>query len=159
MAKHLSAEDLTEFIYSLRRTVERGTSVYCGCDIVRLEICERRLEEQARLLIAKSPSQNSSPRDLFEVLEVSLAALLRNMSDILNAASSHPKGKTELALSKSTGGRPAYIITKEIIEQLRETGMNWTSITTCLGISDQTLYRRRIEFGLETISQKLPMKN
>jgi len=27
--------------------------------------------------------------------------------------------------------------------------MNWRSIATCLGISDQTLYRRRIEFGLE----------
>jgi len=36
-----------------------------------------------------------------------------------------------------------------MIEQLRETGMNWRSIATCLGISDQTLYRRRIEFGLE----------
>ena len=36
-----------------------------------------------------------------------------------------------------------------MIEQLRETGMNWRSIATCLGISDQTQYRRRIEFGVE----------
>ena len=36
-----------------------------------------------------------------------------------------------------------------MFEQLRETGMNWRSIATSLGISDQTLYRRRIEFGLE----------
>ena len=36
-----------------------------------------------------------------------------------------------------------------MIEQLRKTGMNWTSIARCLGISVQTLYRRRIEFGLE----------
>ena len=38
-----------------------------------------------------------------------------------------------------------------MIEQLRETGMNWRSprsIATCLGISDQTLYRRRIVFGV-----------
>ena len=32
---------------------------------------------------------------------------------------------------------------------LTETGMNWTSIATCLGISVQTLYRRRMEFGVE----------
>ena len=83
------------------------------------------------------------------MLEVSLAALLRNISDVLNAARCHPKGTAQLALSKSTGGRPAYNITKEMIEQLGETGMNWTSIATCLGISDQTLYRRRIEFGVE----------
>ena len=149
MAEQLSAEDLTEFFDSLRRTIERATSVYCASDIVGLEVCERRLEEQTRLLIAISPSKNSPPGDLFEVLEVSLAALLRNISDVLNAASCHPKGTTQLALSKSTGGRPAYNITKEMIEQLRETGMNWTSIATCLGISDQTLYRRRIEFGVE----------
>ena len=149
MAEQLSTEDLSEFFDSLRRTIERATSVYCASDIVGLEICERRLEEQTRLLIALSPSQNSSPGDLFEVLEVSLAALLRKMSDIVNAASCHLKEKTQLVLSESTGGRPAYIITKEMIEQLRETGMNWTSIATCLGISDQTLYRRRIEFEVE----------
>ena len=37
----------------------------------------------------------------------------------------------------------------EMIEQLRETGTNWRSIATCLGISDQTQYRRRLEFGVE----------
>lgn len=54
-----------------------------------------------------------------------------------------------MALFASSGGRPAYIITKEMIEQLRGTGMNRRSIAKCLGISDQTLYRRRIEFQVE----------
>ena len=75
--------------------------------------------------------------------------LLRKTSDILHASSVRPKNNPPLAFSVSTGGRPAYIITKEMIEQLCETGMNWRSIATCLGISDQTLYRRRIEFGVE----------
>ena len=34
-----------------------------------------------------------------------------------------------------------------MIEQLCETGMNWRSIATCLGISEQTLYRHGIKFG------------
>ena len=116
---------------------------------VGLEICARKLEEHTRMLIAISQSQNSSLGNLFEVLEVSLAMLLRKTSDISNASSVRPKENPPLPFSVSTGGRPAYIITKEMIEQLRETGMNWRSIATCLGISEQTLYRRRIEFGVE----------
>ena len=52
------------------------------------------------------------------------------------------KGEPSIGILRNTGGRPAYIITKEMIEQLRETGMNWRSIATCLGISEQTLYRQ-----------------
>ena len=48
----------------------------------------------------------------------------------------------------STGGRPAYNITKGQIEQLRETGMNWRSVAKVLRISDSTLYRRRLELNV-----------
>ena len=59
------------------------------------------------------------------------------------------KGDPPLAFLPSTGGRPAYIITKKIIEQLRENGMKWRSIATRLWISEQTLHRHGIEFGVE----------
>ena len=49
----------------------------------------------------------------------------------------------------STGGRPAYDLSKGTIEQLREMGMNWRSIAVCLGVSEQTLYRRRIHYGID----------
>ena len=101
------------------------------------------------MLIAISQSQNSSLDNLFKVLEVSLAMLLRKTSDVLNASRIRPKEKPPLAFFASTRGRPAYIITKEMIEQLRETRMNWRSITTCLEISEQTLHRHGIEFGVE----------
>ena len=102
------------------------------------------------MLIAISQSQNSFLLgDLFEVLEVSLAMLLRKTSDVLTTSRIRPKENPPLAFLASTGGRPAYIITKEMIEQLRETGMNWRSIATCLGISKQTLYRHKIKFGVE----------
>ena len=35
------------------------------------------------------------------------------------------------------------------MRKLSETGTNWTSIPRCLGISVQTLCRRRMEFGVE----------
>ena len=58
-----------------------------------------------------------------------------------------PKKNPPLAFLASTGGRPAYIITKEMIEQLRETGMNWRSIATCLGISNTIQTWDRVRGG------------
>ena len=144
---------MTEFFDSLS-IIERKASVYHASDLVGLEICQRRLEEHTRVLVAISRSQNSSLGELFEELEDSLSELLRKTSDILNASSFHQKEKTPLAFSPSIGGRPAYNITKEMVEELRGTGMNGRSIAKCLGISDQTLYRRRIEFGVENNLQK-----
>ena len=80
---------------------------------------------------------------------MSLDMLLRKTSDILNASRIRPKENPPLAFLASTGGRPAYIITKEMVEQLRETRMNWKTIATCLGISEQTLNRHGIAFGAE----------
>ena len=54
-----------------------------------------------------------------------------------------------ISLVPSTGGRPAYNITKEQIKQLRETGLKWCSIEELLGVSERTLQQRRIEFGIE----------
>lgn len=65
MAELVSAEDLTEFLESLR-TMERAASVYNASDLVGLEICERRLEKHTRLLIAVT-------EEMFEVLRDSLA--------------------------------------------------------------------------------------
>ena len=56
MAEQLSAEDVTEFIYSLRSVVERTASVYRASDHEGLEICARKLEEHTRMLIALSPA-------------------------------------------------------------------------------------------------------
>ena len=49
----------------------------------------------------------------------------------------------------STGGRPAYDITKAQIEQLRDTGMNWKSIADFVGVSERTLHWRRVDYGIE----------
>ncbi len=47
---------------------------------------------------------------------------------------------------QSTGGRRRYIVPLERIEVLRSTGMSWTAIANCLGISTKTLQRRREEY-------------
>ena len=101
------------FLEYLRSSIERTAAVYHASDLVGLEICKRRLEEHTHVLVAISLSQNSSSGDLFGVLVDSLAVLLRNTSDILNASSFRENEKCPLAFSASrTGERPAYNITK-----------------------------------------------
>ena len=72
--------------------------------------------------LSKRVAGDSSQGDLFGVLVDSLAVLLRHLSKILITSSC--REKDERSVTKSTGGRPAYNITKKLIEQLRETGMN-----------------------------------
>ena len=48
-----------------------------------------------------------------------------------------------------TEGRPKFAITREQLANLRETGMTWTKIVTCLNVSERNLYRRVQEFDLD----------
>ena len=75
-----------EFLISPSNTIGRTVTVYHSSDLVGLEICERRLDEHTRVLVAISLSQSvagdSSLEDLFGVLVDSLAVLLRHLSNI-----------------------------------------------------------------------------
>ena len=146
MADGLSPDEFRDFLFSLSGIVDRIATGYDSSDLVSLEISLRRLEEHLGVLSAISFSQNQS--DLEELIDC-LATLLRRTSDVINSSSSCANEGRLVALGSSTGGRPSYEISKAEIEELRETGMNWKSIATCLGVSDKTLYRRRLEFGVE----------
>ena len=50
----------------------------------------------------------------------------------------------------SIGGRLAFNITKAQVESLKKTGMNWKTIVEFLGVSERTLHRRRIDYGIES---------
>ncbi len=45
-------------------------------------------------------------------------------------------------------GRPSFIIEKEQLLYLRSASFSWSSISTLLGVSRMTLYRRRVECGM-----------
>ena len=47
-----------------------------------------------------------------------------------------------------TGARPRFLLAKDQLQELRETGMSWKAIALCLNISESTLYRRVNEFNL-----------
>ena len=47
-------------------------------------------------------------------------------------------------------GRPRFLISAQQIEGLRELGFSWSKISTLLGVSRITLYRRRQQLGITT---------
>jgi hypothetical protein len=56
--------------------------------------------------------------------------------------------------TEKTMGRPKFVITKQQLESLRESGTTWSHIACCLNISERTLYRRVQQFNLSrTFSQ------
>ena len=102
-------------------------------------------QEKGIHLATEGRPLNSLLNDLITNMEYELGTL----SEVVEMRSSQTERREVISMLPSSGGRPAYNITKEQIEQLRETGMRWNSIADFLCISERTLHRRRIEFGIE----------
>ena len=87
------------------------------------------------------PGPPSSLHNLVEELILSTEKHLNELCVTVSTCTTEEKISTP-RLNPSSGGRPSYNITKQQIEQLRETGMNWVCIAKCLGISDKTLQKK-----------------
>ena len=88
--------------------------------------------------------------DLLTTSLVNIGLLLDLQRDGAIPQKNHPD------VLPSTGGRPAYNITKEQVKQLCETSMDWRGVAMGLlvGISVSTLYRKHIELNVaDTFSQ------
>ena len=147
------SQDLISFFVSLANRVTRLPAIRGDSDIVGLEICHRKLGEHLRILVAISVQvsvlgSQTGIQQLLQDLIDQVAALSREISVILDSQNSDMAPERQVEFLQSTGGRPAYNISKEQIEQLRETGMNWKAVAKCLRVSKSTLYRRRTELNV-----------
>ena len=52
---------------------------------------------------------------------------------------------------ETTGDRPKFVITKDQLINLRETGITWCKIATCLNIIERTLYREVLRKTIECV--------
>ena len=92
---------------------------------------------------------------LVEDIEVLLNVLSRHCDHILEWTlredADHPRlvGATRPITREYCGrGRPPHEIRKEALEALLELGFNYRQVGTILGVSERTVRRRRIVFGL-----------
>ena len=135
-------------------------------DPVDLQHCKQKLEQSLPIVTAiffavnnsvlyttsgfqldVEASERPSISWLLEELINGIETEMGNISAVLQSED-RERRRAVTSFLPSTGGRPAYDITKDQIEQLRDTGMNWKTIAAFLGVSERTLSRRRIEYGI-----------
>jgi len=119
---------------------------------ILLDYLESRLEDHFQVVNAIAIQDNSSA-ELKQLVE-DLLTLSRELLQEIHAAKSQRETENTRSTAwipsteASTEGRPSFRIYEDQIETLRETGMNWKTISLTLGISESTPYRHRQEFGL-----------
>ena len=162
-------EELRDFFVSLNRLFGQSLLAFQNKDTIGSEYCKIKLENYLSIVVAMfgavsessitSASRDSSSYDnslatLLEALITAMEEELEKLSQVFETCPEQVMTVNECChvyvndTLASTGGRPAFNITKEQVEQLRDTGMNWTEIASFLGISPRTLHRRRIDFGI-----------
>ena len=151
-------EDIEEFLTSMGQCFDDvDQALRDEYSSVPLDYLESRLEDHFQIVsaiaIAIAIQDNAGDEYLKQLVSNLLTfsqSLLQDIhtTKIERETSSVRSAAWAPSKEASTGGRPRYRITKEQIETLRETGMNWKKIALSLGISESTLYRRRQELGL-----------
>ncbi len=147
-------DELQNFVCAIDSLFNQCRRSQCNRDPIGSEHCKNKMEDYILIVVAmkaavdENTAANSS---LGVLLDNLIAAMERELEKLAEVVDSCPTEEVRnvISLLPSTGGRPAYNITKVQIEQLRETGLKWCSIAELLGVSERTLQRRRIEFGIE----------
>ena len=145
-------DDLIAFFSSLKTYVNLTTRAGLQEDPNMREHLCFKLEDYLQVVRTLTSIVNSKAGQ--EELKSLLGRLVWELQELVNELQSQVRQGTQhnnFRLNKQcdTGGRPKYVVTKEQIETLRDTGMNWKSVAQVLGISERTLFRRSEEFNME----------
>ena len=127
-------------------------------DNLPTEYLERKLEDYFTILfgmicqleIGESAEHRNDLLALLKVLyELAYGKLEEIFSQInMEQVSLEQRSGYFVPLEK-TGGRPKFAITKEQLVNLRETGLTWAKMATCLNVSERTLYTRVQDFDID----------
>ena len=151
-----AAEELQSYFIGFDDILQQLDS--CA-DNLATEYLERKLEDYVTILfgmicqleIGESAEHRNDLLALLKMLyELAYGKLEEIFSQInMEQVSLEQRSGYYVPLEK-TGGRPKFAITKEQLVNLRETGLTWAKIATCLNVSERTLYRRVQEFDIDS---------
>lgn len=146
-----SSDNFKELLAQLKLLMGKMSSSYDNEELFLLDRCRKELDDIVRMMLAipRSTFAEASlpPIGLVSDLIDCLVTLLSKINGVISVVDRGSAGKT-FSVNRDTSGRPSFQISIDIIEQLRETGMSWSSMANFLGVSSKTLYRRRVELGL-----------
>ncbi len=153
-------ENVEEFLYALSLFTEQLFQSYMSNDLDGLRYHRRRLEEFIDVLSAVFVmiSVQNGIELIIDLIDLLLQNLRRHLRDINQMLDHHHNATQNQQTSMVSRyfcekrvvecGRPKFVITREQILSLRETGMMWNDIAKCLNISTKTLYRHRRELRI-----------
>lgn len=149
------SQDLVSFFTGFNDLLEQLDS---DADNFVTEYLERKLEDYVTILlgmifkleIGESTEHRSNLLMLLRMLYDLSYGKLKDISNEIEKQqpSVGQRSGYNVPLEK-TEGRPKFVITREQLMNLRETGMTWAKIATCLNVSERTLYRRVREFDID----------
>ena len=150
-----SSEEIDKFLDSMKKCFDDVDQALADENAsIPLDYLESRLEDHFQIVNAIAiATQDDASSDLNRTVQDLLSFSQNVLQEVHTTKVQRETNGTRSSVcvpstQAGTVGRPRYRITKEQIEILRETGMNWKRIALSLGISESTLLTSRQDFGL-----------
>ena len=145
--------ELATFIRSTQFRFQSANKQYTEYCINRLATCYRNVDAVKQSVEAYNLQNNN----VLQGIEQDLSALCESISQMFVQWQQHlntideGQGAAQYrvpALTTSSRGRPPFIIAKEQLVYLRSLSFSWSAISSLLGVSRMTIYRRRRAYGM-----------
>ena len=162
-------EELSSFLRSLQRQYGTANESFSHYALERIGISCGSLESvlhQMRTTVAEGSLSSSESATINEycTLISELIRLLHSTAqewesylDQLLQVSFDSSMSYSAPTSTSLGpGRPKFQISPDQLQYLSSMSFNWTQIAEMLGVSRMTIYRRRVEYGLNSSTSGSP---
>lgn len=150
---------MQNFIVDADRHFEQSNEQYACYVIERMEVCLSNLRSIAELINTANFSDIENQivaeykdliAELIVVLE-SIALMWKAYYDKLmqtDAIGTNAYQAPVMQPRPHAQGRPRYLISQNQLEHLSSMGFSWTEISSLLGVSRMTIYRRCREYGM-----------
>lgn len=141
--------ELSEFLRSLERQYGIANQPFAEYAVERLTISLHNVSRLCSVVGEGDSSELARCLDDLHQLNVILSSLLALWQQYEESTVSFEDASysTPLELT-SARGRPRFQISGDQLEYLRSLSFTWTEISSLLGVSRMTIYRRRVECGL-----------
>lgn len=150
--------ELSVFLDTAERQISTANQAYSEYVLERLELSLETLNSVIHHLQTVTPT-NDGQASIAAHYASEISELARCVHEIASFWERHldevvsGRGRGQAAYSapteSSARGRPRFVITREQLLHLASMSFTWTQIAGMLGVSRNTVYRRRLEYGLQ----------
>ena len=150
--------ELSVFLDTAERQISTANQAYTEYVLERLELSLETMNSVIHHLQTATPANDeqasiaahyaSEISELAQCVHEIASFWERHLDEVVSG-----RGRGQAAYSapteSSARGRPRFAITREQLLHLASMSFTWTQIADMLGVSRNTVYRRRLEYGLQ----------